>query len=66
METESTPPPSRWLLPLALGALGTYVLLGALALGELASARWGFWLSAGTGVCFLLAAGLAVRHLQHP
>ena len=59
MHTERPPGITVWVAPFALGILGTYVLLGALAIGELNGARWGLWLVLGAVACFAVAGVLA-------
>ncbi len=61
MQTERPPGLGGWLAPFTLGILGTYVLLVALALGELAGARWGLWLVLAAVACFAGAGALSAR-----
>ena len=54
----------HWLASVVLGVVGIYVLLAALALGELASARWGLWLVLVAVACFAAALRLGAAGLK--
>lgn len=54
----------HWLVAFFLAVLGVYVFFAALALAELASARWGVWLALGAVGCFAVALGLGASGLK--
>lgn len=62
--TRRAPDAASWLVPFTIALLGTYVLLVALAVGEMSTARWGFWLVIGAVACFAIAAALAAREAK--
>ena len=63
MHTERPPRISSWLVPVGMLTLGTYILLAAIALADLATARWGIWLVIGAAACFVGAGVFGARRL---
>jgi hypothetical protein len=54
----------HWLVSFFLAVAGIYVLFAALALAELASARWGIWLVFGAVALFAAALSLGAGGLR--